>query len=110
MILRSVYRHFAENSPSEFIKHRRCCALGIDLTAGNEHSALFADKFKYLIALQLPDLLILQLIACAKRRRIIIPEIFQQPVRKLLGIKHVILNGTDEGKLFPYFLIIEFRP
>ena len=106
---RAFQRDTAPLAGAEFPDQHFGGTLGVNLAAGNQHTALGTDGLQKVIWRQSQSLLI-QLVALHQALRIDDPHAGQQTTGKLLDIQDIIFDGTDERQIGGGFQTVNVNP
>ena len=106
---RAFQRDTAPLAGAEFPDQHFGGTLGVNLAAGNQHTALGTDGLQKVIWRQSQSLLI-QLVALHQALRIDGPHAGQQTTGKLLDIQDIIFDGTDERQIGGGFQTVNVNP
>ena len=106
---RAFQRDTAPLAGAEFPNQHFGGTLGVNLAAGNQHTALGTDGLQKVIWRQSQSLLI-QLVALHQALRIDGPHAGQQTTGKLLDIQDIIFDGTDERQIGGGFQTVNVNP
>ena len=106
---RALQRDTAPLAGAEFPDQHFGGTLGVNLAAGNQHTALGTDGLQKVIWRQSQSLFI-QLVALHQALRIDGPHAGQQTTGKLLDIQDIIFDGTDERQIGGGFQTVNVNP
>ena len=106
---RAFQRDTAPLAGAEFPDQHFGGTLGVNLAAGNQHTAPGTDGLQKIIWRQSQSLLI-QLVALHQALRIDDPHAGQQTTGKLLDIQDIIFDGTDERQIGGGFQTVNVNP